>query len=105
MQQVTGMAGSPRCEPSLGRGRGRRFQRRLERRRRTPRQGGGMTRTVSIAPPILYVGTPVVLISTLHPDGKPNLAPKSRVFMLGDRLTLGVGTAWRPFEGEERERG
>jgi flavin reductase (DIM6/NTAB) family NADH-FMN oxidoreductase RutF len=63
-----------------------------------------MTRTVSIAPPILYVGTPVVLISTLNPDGTPNLAPNSSVFMLGDRLTLGVGTAWRTFENLERER-
>ncbi|MBS0294725.1 MAG: flavin reductase family protein [Proteobacteria bacterium] len=63
-----------------------------------------MTRTVSIAPPILYVGTPVVLISTLNPDGTANLAPNSSVFALGDRLTLGVGMGWRTFENLERER-
>jgi flavin reductase (DIM6/NTAB) family NADH-FMN oxidoreductase RutF len=31
----------------------------------------------SIEPGILYFGTPVVLISTINPDGTANLAPMS----------------------------
>ena len=34
-------------------------------------------------PAILYFGTPVVLLSTVNPDGSPNLAPISSVFWLG----------------------
>lgn len=36
----------------------------------------------TIEPTTLYFGTPVALISTLNPDGSPNLAPMS--------------SAWRP---------
>ena len=42
-------------------------------------------------PPILYVGTPVVLLSTINPDGTPNLAPMSSAFWLGWRCMLGLG--------------
>lgn len=41
-------------------------------------------------PPILYVGTPVVLISTCNEDGSPNLAPMSSAFFLGWRGVLGL---------------
>ena len=41
-------------------------------------------------PPILYVGTPVVLISTCNEDGSPNLAPMSSAFWLGWRGILGL---------------
>ncbi|HZR73549.1 flavin reductase family protein [Bradyrhizobium sp.] len=41
-------------------------------------------------PPILYVGTPVVLISTSNEDGLPNLAPMSSAFWLGWRGVLGL---------------
>ncbi len=41
-------------------------------------------------PPILYVGTPVVLISTCNEDGSPNLAPMSSAFWLGWRGVLGL---------------
>jgi flavin reductase (DIM6/NTAB) family NADH-FMN oxidoreductase RutF len=41
-------------------------------------------------PPILYVGTPVVLISTCNEDGSPNLAPMSSAFWLGWRCLLGL---------------
>lgn len=44
-------------------------------------------------PPILYFGTPVVLISTLNPDGSANLAPMSSVFWLGWRAVLGLSAA------------
>jgi flavin reductase (DIM6/NTAB) family NADH-FMN oxidoreductase RutF len=42
-------------------------------------------------PPILYLGTPVVLISTTNEDGSPNLAPMSSAFWLGWRCVLGLG--------------
>lgn len=44
-----------------------------------------------IEPNILYVGTPVALISTLNEDGTPNLAPISSVWALGMLIVLGFG--------------
>ena len=44
-------------------------------------------------PAILYFGTPVVLISTINPDGTPNLAPMSSAWWLGRRCVLGLATA------------
>jgi flavin reductase (DIM6/NTAB) family NADH-FMN oxidoreductase RutF len=41
-------------------------------------------------PSILYFGTPVVLLSTVNPDGSPNLAPISSVFWLGHQAMLGI---------------
>ena len=43
-------------------------------------------------PPILYFGTPVVLVSTLNEDGSYNLAPMSSAFWLGWRCLLGLAT-------------
>jgi flavin reductase (DIM6/NTAB) family NADH-FMN oxidoreductase RutF len=40
---------------------------------------------------ILYFGTPVALISTLNPDGSPNLAPMSSAWWLGWSAMLGLG--------------
>jgi flavin reductase (DIM6/NTAB) family NADH-FMN oxidoreductase RutF len=45
----------------------------------------------TIDPTILYFGTPVVLISTLNPDGSPNLAPMSSAWWLGWTCMLGLG--------------
>ena len=45
----------------------------------------------TIEPTILYFGTPVALISTLNPDGSPNLAPMSSVWWLGWSCMLGLG--------------
>ncbi|MBS1727141.1 MAG: flavin reductase family protein [Armatimonadetes bacterium] len=45
----------------------------------------------TIEPSILYMGTPVVLLSTLNTDGTPNLAPISSAFWLGWRGLLGIG--------------
>jgi flavin reductase (DIM6/NTAB) family NADH-FMN oxidoreductase RutF len=40
-----------------------------------------MTSTLQRSEPrILYVGTPVMLISTCNEDGSPNLAPMSSAF-------------------------
>jgi flavin reductase (DIM6/NTAB) family NADH-FMN oxidoreductase RutF len=45
----------------------------------------------TIEPTILYFGTPVALISTLNPDGSPNLAPMSSAWWLGWTCMLGLG--------------
>jgi flavin reductase (DIM6/NTAB) family NADH-FMN oxidoreductase RutF len=47
----------------------------------------------TIEPAILYVGTPVVLISTINEDGTPNLAPMSSAWWLGWRCMLGLSAA------------
>lgn len=51
-----------------------------------------------IKPSILYFGTPVVLISTLDGDGRPNLSPMSSAWALGDRIVLGMGCAGKGCE-------
>lgn len=48
---------------------------------------------VTIEPSILYLGTPVVLISTQNEDGTANLAPMSSAWWLGWRCMLGLQTA------------
>jgi flavin reductase (DIM6/NTAB) family NADH-FMN oxidoreductase RutF len=45
----------------------------------------------TIDPTILYFGTPVALISTVNPDGSPNLAPMSSAWWLGWSCMLGLG--------------
>src|SRR3954468_15044878 len=45
----------------------------------------------TIEPTILYFGTPVAIISTLNPDGSPNLAPMSSAWWLGWTCMLGLG--------------
>jgi flavin reductase (DIM6/NTAB) family NADH-FMN oxidoreductase RutF len=47
----------------------------------------------TIEPGILYLGTPVVLISTVNEDGSFNLAPMSSAFWLGWRCVLGLAAA------------
>jgi flavin reductase (DIM6/NTAB) family NADH-FMN oxidoreductase RutF len=42
--------------------------------------------------PILYFGTPVVLVSTINDDGRPNLAPMSSAWWLGWRCMLGLAS-------------
>lgn len=45
---------------------------------------------IKTEPPILYFGTPVVLITTQNEDGTYNLAPMSSVFWLGWRCMFGL---------------
>ncbi|MEZ5227013.1 MAG: pyridoxamine 5'-phosphate oxidase family protein [Acidimicrobiales bacterium] len=45
----------------------------------------------TIDPKVLYLGTPVVLLSTVNEDGTPNLAPMSSVWWLGRTAVLGLG--------------
>lgn len=46
----------------------------------------------TIAPKVLYFGTPVILISTCSPEGQENLAPFSSAWALGDSVLLGLAT-------------
>lgn len=43
------------------------------------------------APPILYFGTPVIVVSSLNEDGTTNLAPMSSAWWLGWNCVLGFG--------------
>jgi flavin reductase (DIM6/NTAB) family NADH-FMN oxidoreductase RutF len=45
----------------------------------------------TIEPSVLYFGTPVAIISTMNPDGSPNLAPMSSAWWLGWTCMLGLG--------------
>lgn len=56
-----------------------------------------------VRPKMLYFGTPVVLISTLNPDGSPNLAPMSSAWWLGDTCLLGMSRRSRTVENLARE--
>lgn len=53
-------------------------------------------------PPILYFGTPVVLISTVNDDGADNLAPMSSAFWLGWRAVLGMSASSKTTENLKR---
>ena len=53
----------------------------------------GIPASIAILPPILYVGTPVALISTQDAQARPNLSPMSSVWALGDRVVLGLAQA------------
>jgi flavin reductase (DIM6/NTAB) family NADH-FMN oxidoreductase RutF len=44
----------------------------------------------TIRPSILYFGTPVVLLSTVDADGRPNLTPMSSAWALGPHVVLGL---------------
>ena len=48
-----------------------------------------------VTPKVLYFGTPVVLISTVNPDGSPNLAPMSSAWWLGRSCMLGLDSTSR----------
>ncbi len=48
---------------------------------------------VAITPSILYVGTPVALITTRNADGTTNISPMSSVWALADRLVLGMSSS------------
>src|SRR5215213_517811 len=44
-----------------------------------------------IDPAILYFGTPVVLVTSVNPDGSTNIMPMSSAFWLGHTGMLGIG--------------
>jgi len=57
-----------------------------------------------IKPKILYLGTPVVLISTCNKDNSINLAPMSSAWWLGESCMLGLGSRGKMFENLKREK-
>lgn len=63
-----------------------------------------LSRHQPIAPPVLYFGTPVVLITSLNPDGTTNISPMSSVWALGDRVVLGLSSTSKGRENAVRER-
>ena len=63
-----------------------------------------MSDHVTIDPAILYLGTPVVLVSTTNEDGSANLAPFSSAFWLGHTMTLGIGLASQTLANLRRTR-
>ncbi|MCG7391886.1 flavin reductase family protein [Microvirga sp. ACRRW] len=56
-----------------------------------------------IDPPVLYFGTPVVLLTTLNLDGSPNISPMSSAWALNDRIVLGLATNGQGSENAVRE--
>jgi len=57
-----------------------------------------------INPNILYLGTPVVLISTCNEDNSVNLAPMSSAWWLGKSCMLGLGSRGKTIENLRREK-
>lgn len=45
------------------------------------------------SPKVLYFGTPVVLVSSMNPDGSTNVAPMSSAWWLGHTAMLGLSAA------------
>lgn len=59
-----------------------------------------MHKTVSL--PILYFGTPVVLISTVNEDGTQNIAPSSSIWWLGESCMIGLDGSSKTTENLKR---
>jgi flavin reductase (DIM6/NTAB) family NADH-FMN oxidoreductase RutF len=59
---------------------------------------------IATEPAIFYLGTPVVLISTLNPDGSTNIAPMSSAWWLGWSCMLGLDASSRTTENLHRTR-
>jgi flavin reductase (DIM6/NTAB) family NADH-FMN oxidoreductase RutF len=55
-------------------------------------------------PSILYLGTPVALLSTVNEDGSHNLAPMSSIFWIGYRCFLGLQSISKTPENLRRTR-
>lgn len=62
------------------------------------------TEHITIDPPILYVGTPVALVTTLNADGSVNIGPISSAWALGHTVVLGWATSSQTLRNLERER-
>lgn len=57
-----------------------------------------------IQPSVLYIGTPVALITSLNPDGSANISPMSSVWALFDCVVLGLTSTSQGGENILRER-
>ncbi len=60
---------------------------------------------IPIAPSVLYVGTPVVLVTTVNPDGTTNISPMSSAWALFDRVILGMTSTSQGRENLVRDGG
>lgn len=58
----------------------------------------------AIEPAIHYWGTPVILVSTLNPNGSANVAPMSSAWWLGWSCMLGFDASSQTVENLRRER-
>ena len=58
----------------------------------------------TLDPTILYLGTPVLLVSTRNADGSANLAPISSAWWLGKSGVLGIGARSHTVANLRRER-
>ena len=56
----------------------------------------------TLTPSILYFGNPVAIISSINPDGSPNLAPISSFWGLGWTMILGLLCDTQTFENFQR---
>lgn len=59
---------------------------------------------INVEPSILYLGTPVVLVSTLNENGTPNVAPMSSAWWLGWNCMLGLGAKGHTAQNLAREK-
>jgi len=59
---------------------------------------------IEIKPSILYVGTPVALITSLNPDRSANISPMSSAWAIFDRVVLGMTSTSKGRENAVRER-
>lgn len=66
--------------------------------RRPPKHPEGSLASMVIDPPVLYPGTPVVLLSSVNPDGSTNVAPMSSAWALGRTAVLGLGLTGQTFQ-------
>ena len=58
---------------------------------------------VTVDPTVLYVGTPVALITTISPDGSVNIGPMSSAWTLGHTIVLGWSASSQTLVNLERE--
>jgi flavin reductase (DIM6/NTAB) family NADH-FMN oxidoreductase RutF len=72
----------------------------LSNTRRAPEARDHLT----IKPSILYFGTPVVLITTMSPDGSVNISPMSSAWALADRVVLGCTATGQGIKNLRREK-
>jgi len=59
---------------------------------------------LEIIPTVLYVGTPVALITSLNLDGTTNISPMSSAWALADRVIVGMSSTSKGRENAVRER-
>lgn len=51
-----------------------------------------------IQPAMFYFGFPVILLTTIDPDGRSNITPISSSWCLGKQVVIGLGTQGKAFE-------